>query len=114
METIKTGERAVCSQCGEDIEFAGKYWQHVKTNPRHMGIPENSTTKQLLRDIDLMAGYSEDKEERASRLRAAIVERDADKARIAALETFLCEGATSRTADIARAAIAATAPKEAE
>ena len=33
------GNKATCSDCGEEIEFEGQYWRHTKSNPRHIAIP---------------------------------------------------------------------------
>ncbi len=34
------GERTQCNQCGDQIQWNGDFWQHIKFNSNHAGIPK--------------------------------------------------------------------------
>lgn len=37
----KTGDKAVCSMCGNDIEYTGQFWDHCdEIKPRHPATPQ--------------------------------------------------------------------------
>lgn len=50
-ELAKIGSKSTCKNCGELINYTGKYWQHINSNPRHPANPVdfkriNSTNNQ--------------------------------------------------------------------
>lgn len=36
----KLGDIATCRDCHRSIQWVGRFWEHVETNPRHRGVPE--------------------------------------------------------------------------
>jgi len=38
-KTIKLGTKDICVQCGEEIEFEGRFWRHTGPQPRHIAEP---------------------------------------------------------------------------
>ena len=61
-DTPKTGDRAACASCGNDIIFVGPHWDHVgELKPRHSAFPQkpNPTSGLVLEEQAIMKALLE-------------------------------------------------------